>query len=421
MMLNDPLPPELTGRHHGWFSRYRRYPVFSTPWAAGRVRSFGMAAVACLLLFILPLLLDPPEHPPLGALLQVAFQLFLPILAGPWLGCWVRQQGWPPQREGAALAAAMASLVVAALAFHEYGAEPAKQWLAEKTGQVDESGQRRKVAMAIGVMIRPIDPPPSSPVDGVEDRPSLQGRLVNGVASALVTFWLAGGIALWGRRRELAGLAALENERKLAQALAQRREAELKLSVLAAQVEPHFLFNTLAGVRSAIATDPAHASAMIDQLVDYLRAAIPRLRSDGSAQATVGGQFEIVRAYLGLMSARMPRLHTQVQAPAELLQARCPALMLISLAENAVKHGIELKLGPGRVEVLAERSTDGRLALSVLDDGVGFCDSTVGNGLGLSNIRERLAQLYGDRASLTLKTRPEGGVAATLMLPLEMS
>jgi sensor histidine kinase YesM len=93
--------------------------------------------------------------------------------------------------------------------------------------------------------------------------------------------------------------------------------------------------------------------------------------------------------------------------------------MLISLAENAVKHGVEMKIGPARVDVRAERTQDGRLALTVEDDGVGFGVSASGSGLGLSNIRERLAQLYGERAALVLKTRPQGGVAATITVPLE--
>jgi LytS/YehU family sensor histidine kinase len=226
---------------------------------------------------------------------------------------------------------------------------------------------------------------------------------------------------LVGWRRERAALAALAREQALAQAQAARREAELRLSVLAAQVEPHFLFNTLAGVRSAIATDPARASEMVDRLVDYLRAAIPRLRSDGSAEATVGAQFEAVRAYLALMAARMPRLAFEVQAPPELLDARCPPLMLLSLAENAVKHGVEMKLGPARIDVVARRAHDGRLEITVADDGVGFGGSTAGSGLGLANIRERLQQLHGEAAALTLKARPEGGVAATLALPLEFA
>ena len=165
---------------------------------------------------------------------------------------------------------------------------------------------------------------------------------------------------------------ALARERELAQAKAQRHEAELRLSVLAAQVEPHFLFNTLAGVRSAIATDPARASEMIDRLVDYLRAAIPRLRSDGRVQATLGAQLDIVRAYLGLMAARMPRLQWSVDAAPALLAAHCPPLMLISLAENAVKHGVERKIGAARIDVRADRDEQGRLRVTVLDDGAGF-------------------------------------------------
>jgi LytS/YehU family sensor histidine kinase len=234
-----------------------------------------------------------------------------------------------------------------------------------------------------------------------------------------MTFLLAGGAGLWGWRREREGLASLARERELARAQAERREAELRLSVLAAQVEPHFLFNTLAGVRSAIATDPARASEMIDRLVDYLRAAIPRLRSDGVEQATLGAQLDIVRAYLGLMAARMPRLAFAVEAPPDLLAAPCPPLMLISLAENAVKHGIEPKIGPARIEVTARRADDGRLEVTVADDGAGFGTSTAGSGLGLTNIRERLQQMYQGRAALTLKARPEGGVAATLVLPTE--
>ena len=157
---------------------------------------------------------------------------------------------------------------------------------------------------------------------------------------------------------------------------------------------------------------------MIDRLVDYLRASIPRLRGDQAAQASVGAQFDIVRAYLGLMAARMPRLAFDLQAPPELLAARFPPLMLISLAENAVKHGVEPKIGPVRVSLRAARTDDGRLAVTVDDDGVGFGASQSGNGLGLTNIRERLAQLYGDAASLVLKLRPEGGVSATITVPL---
>lgn len=193
----------------------------------------------------------------------------------------------------------------------------------------------------------------------------------------------------------------------------------MRLTVLAAQVEPHFLFNALAGVRSAIVSDPGRASDMIDRLVHYLRAAIPRLRSDGGAQATLGGLLDIARAYLGLMAARMRRLRYSVEAPADLLGTPCPPLMLISLVENAVKHGVEPKIGPSRVDVSARRIGDGRLEVTVADDGAGFGATQSGSGLGLANLRERLQQMYQGRASLALKSRPEGGGAAILTFPLE--
>ncbi len=419
--LDQPLPADLTGTGHGWFTRYRRYPVFSVPWARLRTLSFGAAALLAVAVMVGPSALDEPlNRVPLGAFAQMAAQLLVPLLLGPWLGSRVRAMGLPEAREYAALVAAVVATVLAVLAFHQYVAEPMKQRLAELTGAVDASGQRKRMPVAIGVIVRNPDDAAASAASGAPaDRPGPETRLTNAIASIAVSFWLAGGVALWGWRRERAGLAALARERELAQAQAQRREAELQLSVLAAQVEPHFLFNTLAGVRSAIATDPARASEMIDRLVDYLRAAIPRLRSSGGSEATLGGQLEIVRAYLGLMAARMPRLRYTIDAAPELLSAPCPPLMLISLAENAVKHGAEPKIGAVHIEVQAQRNAAGGLDLTVADDGAGFGASAGGSGIGLANIRERLRQMYGGHAALLLKARPQGGVAATLSLPPE--
>ena len=119
------------------------------------------------------------------------------------------------------------------------------------------------------------------------------------------------------------------------------------------------------------------------------------------------------------MAARMPRLQFRIDVPTDLLGAACPPLMLISLAENAVRHGVEPKIGPALVVVSAQRAADGALHITVADDGAGFGNSTAGTGLGLANIRERLQQMYAGRAALQLKARPEGGVAATLTLPPE--
>jgi signal transduction histidine kinase len=414
--LDAPLPAELTGRAQGWFTRYRRYPVFSAPWARGR--ALAWAPVVLLVLGGIALAgRGQSGQWPWAAVLGLSMHLLLPVVAGPWLGVWVRARGWPPRQEGWALAAAIVLMVVAIVAFERVAAEPIKQWIAERIGDVDETGQRRRIALHIGVMVKPIGADGDAPADTKE--PGRPDDLPNTLVRAAVAFWLGGGLALVGWRRERLALEALERERELREAQAKRREAELRLSVLAAQVEPHFLFNTLAGVRSAIATDPARASVMVDRLVEYLRAAIPRLRSDGGAEATVAGQFDLARAYLGLMAARMPRLSFTVDAPADLLRAHCPPLLLISLVENAVKHGVEPKCGPARVDVTARRSDDGRLEITVADDGVGFGADAAGSGLGLTNIRERLAQLYGERAGLALRARHGGGVEATLALPLE--
>ncbi len=419
--LDAPLPAGISGSGHGWFTRYRRYPVFSAPWARGRLQVLGGAAAVGLLLALISMFGLPPEELPLGGIAQLAVQVLAPLMLGPWLGVAVRRRAWPEAREWLVLVAAMAAVVLAMLAFHEFGAPPLKQWIAERTGQVDKDGKRKRMVMRIGMTVTSPDAPASAPAGtpGGRDADSPMTQLINSASSAAITFLLAGGAGLWGWRRERAGLAALARERELAQAQAQRREAELRLSVLAAQVEPHFLFNTLAGVRSAIATDPTRASEMIDRLVDYLRAAIPRLRSDGGALATLGNQLDIVRAYLGLMAARMPRLQFDIDVPAELLVAPFPPLMLISLAENAVKHGVEPKIGPVRVTVRARRTEACALEVTVADDGAGFGASAGGSGLGLTNIRERLQQMYPDCAALTLRARPEGGVAATLSVPME--
>ena len=426
--LDAPLPDAIAGRDHGWLTVYRRYPVFSPAWARGRALRLGLLIVIAATLVFGGVVLSAPMAPPWGALLQVSLSIVVPLFAGPWLGSLVRRQRWPGRREWAGLVTVVVALVLAVAAFNEWGAEPVKQQVAEWSGAVDAKGQRKRVALSIGVMIS--DPAAaasaassaagastSSAESDLAPRPPLISHLL----VALVSFSLAGGFALprWGRERN--GLLALAHEAELARAVAQRREAELRLSVLAAQVEPHFLFNTLAGVRSAIATDPSRATSMIDHLAEYLRGAIPRLRSDGTAAAsTLGSQVDFVRAYLALMRSRMPRLSYAIELPEALRDAPCPPLMLISLAENAVRHGVEPKVGPAHIVVSAQRAADGRLDVTVADDGAGFgAADTAGSGIGLANIRARLAQMHGDRAALTLRSRAEGGVAATLTLPMD--
>jgi sensor histidine kinase YesM len=193
----------------------------------------------------------------------------------------------------------------------------------------------------------------------------------------------------------------------------------MRLSLLQAQVEPHFLFNTLAGLRSMIGHDPPAAQAMVDKLVTYLRAAIPKMRADGEQESpTLGDQIDIVQSYLELMKIRMgKRLRFEIAVSDVLREAQFPPLMLISVVENALKHGLEPKTEGGSLHISAHK--EGKLlTVTVTDDGVGFGGAnTSGTGIGLTNIKTRLAQMYGERAQLTLKTPEGGGLQASITLP----
>ena len=188
-------------------------------------------------------------------------------------------------------------------------------------------------------------------------------------------------------------------------------EAELKL--MQAQVEPHFLFNTLASVQFLVETDPPQAARMLGHLLEYLRAALPQLRSDS---ATLGQEVDLAQAYLSIMQMRMgPRLRMAIDVPAELRAQRFAPMLLMSLVENAIKHGLEPQAEGGEVRVEARRLGT-RIVVSVVDTGHGLAGK-IGQGVGLTNLRERLRALYGDQARFTLEENPPRGVRATIELP----
>ena len=200
-----------------------------------------------------------------------------------------------------------------------------------------------------------------------------------------------------------------------------RREHELeraalnaKLSALQAQVEPHFLFNTLANLKYLIRTDGETAQLMLDHLVGYLQNALPDMRSVSS---TVGRELALAGDYLSIMQIRMgERLRFGVDADDAVRALPFPPAMLISLVENAIKHGLESATRPG--DLLIGAAVDGgALRLTVRDNGAGLSDQP-GQGLGLANIHERLRLLYGERASLTVEALDDGGVEATLSVPV---
>ncbi len=187
-----------------------------------------------------------------------------------------------------------------------------------------------------------------------------------------------------------------------------------KLSLLHAQVEPHFLYNTLASAQYLTRSDPARADEMLGNLITYLRYSLPRTEDSLS---TLGEELERARAYLEILKIRMgARLNLQIEVDDPLKSTPFPAMMLQTLVENAIKHGLEPKSGGGTVWIIARR-IDGSIAVTVADDGQGFNAESSGTGIGLKNVRERLRLAYGAAASFAIVANFPSGVAATITLP----
>ena len=199
-----------------------------------------------------------------------------------------------------------------------------------------------------------------------------------------------------------------------------RQVVEARMAAMQAQVEPHFLFNTLASIDHLIETDPPRASIMQKNLIALLRASMPTMREANAQGSTrdLGKELAVIRPYLEILKVRMEeRLQTEVRVSDGLLSAEFPPMMLQSLVENAIKHGLEPKAEGGQLTVSAE-IVHGKLAVRVADTGLGFGKAaTAGTGIGLSNIRERLALLYGGKASLSVTETLGGGATVTITVP----
>ncbi|MBK9523124.1 MAG: histidine kinase [Rhodocyclaceae bacterium] len=196
--------------------------------------------------------------------------------------------------------------------------------------------------------------------------------------------------------------------------------AEARLQALQAQVEPHFLFNTLAAVEHLIETDPPRAAKMQGNLIGYLRSVMPNLRKPDS---TVGREVDICRHYLEILKVRMEdRLDIVIDVPPGLESASLPPLILQSLVENAIQHGLEPKAEGGQIKIKAEIS-DGHLVIIVADTGIGFSpkSATSGGGVGISNIRERLAAMFDKRGQLIITPNAPCGTQVRIELPYSVS
>jgi signal transduction histidine kinase len=261
----------------------------------------------------------------------------------------------------------------------------------------------------------------------VDDAAEAKARSYHKQASTWFTsfVWLL-ILALFGTKALVGGKKRAEAEMQTATAAAeresmQRQLSEARMQAMQAQVEPHFLFNTLASVEHLIETNPPRASAMQRTLIQYLRAVLPQMR-DNNLVTNLGREVDMVKAYLDLLRMRMEeRLTVQVQVPDGLRSAAFPPMMLQSMVENAIKHGLECKPEGGCLSVIAE-VVDSKLRVTVADDGVGFgVMPSTGTGLGLSNIRERLKLLHGDAGHLHIAANSPSGVIATIEIPYKLA
>lgn len=233
-------------------------------------------------------------------------------------------------------------------------------------------------------------------------------------------------LALFATKALVGGKKRAEAETQTANAAAerasmQRQLSEARMQMMQAQVEPHFLFNTLASVEYLIETDPPRASAMQRSLIQYLRAVLPQMR-DNAVVTNLGREADMVKSYLNLLKMRMEeRLQVDLRIPDGLRSAAFPPMMLQSMVENAIKHGLECKPEGGSLTIVAEVAHN-RLRVIVSDDGVGFgVFPSDGTGLGLMTIRERLKLLHGDAGQLHIAANTPSGVIATIEVPYQVS
>jgi len=227
----------------------------------------------------------------------------------------------------------------------------------------------------------------------------------------LVLVVLPGFVLATVRNRHYA-LLALKLEQDAEQARLARELSETQLRLLRAQIEPHFLFNTLGAVQQLAEQGAPRAAELTAHLIDFLRASMSDMRCE---QVSLATEFGLVESYLAVMQIRMgERLRFRIDLPSSLATTRIPSMLVLTLAENAIKHGIEPSLRGGDVTVTAQEDAD-RIRIAVHDSGVGMSDMP-GNGTGLENVRSRLRLAYGESASLVL-SEAEPGLLAELFIP----
>lgn len=384
-----PLPTDLKFGTHNLFTRYKDYPVFSFGWWWRRTATVTLACFVLVFAttFSQWINLSAPRPAFLVAFLTF-LSCVLSLSLGPGVAALVRHRRLAEKTMGL--------LIVVAIVVFAVAGRGIDLWL-------------REICFEI------MKPFPQSHAMSAVLRSSLT---FYSYLTSLIFFGLLGGgwaiPAYFAERQRWHYVNGLRKEERLRN---QKLQADLRLSVLQAQVEPHFLFNTLASIRALIRQAPDQSEATLDALVEYLRASIPKLRDSERSTSTLGQQLDLCANYLEVMRLRTAgRLRYAIEAEAALRALPFPPMLLITLAENAIKHGIEPKRGPGLVTISAVSEGE-RLRVSVIDDGVGL-QLGVGGGLGLANVRAQLDTLFDGRATFDLRNLPAGGVRAEMVVPL---
>jgi len=388
--LGARLPREVLSDLGRW-TLYQSFRVFTWPWLLRRGLLFWPIAILAGCVYAtwhasgMGAWADWP-----GLALRACLAALLAVSAGPALATLIRHRRFPLPAERALIVfAILGGLAIGWAALEWAGAHHAHL-------MDGYSGRAMKVSFLGQTIARFL-------------RASID-------ASLFVLVFAGGGLAAIYYLGEGPRIAQYEARHQLARIRAERDAADLRLAILQAQVEPHFLFNTLASVRSLISTEPERAAQTIDALAAYLRASLPRLRDKGVGAATLGQQVELCAGYLNLMDLRMGgRLEVRIDVGDAARAMDFPPLILLTLVENAVTHGLEPKVGGGTIAITASVES-GVLTVSVEDDGVGLTQGTA-SGLGLANVRGQLLDLFGDSADLEVKSGLQGGVAARIRIP----
>jgi sensor histidine kinase YesM len=245
-----------------------------------------------------------------------------------------------------------------------------------------------------------------SPSDLFERHSLLQLLFLGVMFGSIITYFFSS-------REQIAESQTRAQEEKIKRLTSEKKAAEANLKLLQAQIEPHFLFNTLSNVLSLLDTDAEKGKSMLMDFVHYLRTSLSKIRGDTT---TLGQEIEMIRAYLNIFKVRMgDRLRYSIDIPASMADFPIPPMLIQPLVENAIKHGLEPKIEGGEISIAGEEK-NGVVRLEIVDTGLGFRQERH-SGMGLSNIRDRLESLYGDRSQLILEENQPCGLKATIEVP----